>query len=146
MTTIAWDGRTLAADRQSSNDGCRMGQATKLRRMADGRLVAAAGAATRCTLYLTWLEDQSQPRPPWQDDTETSVHALEVLLDGTVLRHEEHGAYALDAPHIALGSGAPYALAAMACGRDAADAVRIASQFDVWTGGEPDLLVLGSPA
>lgn len=142
MTTIAWDGRTLAADRLSTNDGCRMGQATKVRRMPDGRLAACAGAATRCMAYFAWLTDKTQPRPAWQDSTETSVHALEILLDGTLLRHEEHGSYELEGNRAALGSGASYALAAMACGKGAADAVRVAALFDVWTGSDVDALVL----
>ena len=143
MTTVAWDGRTLAADRQStSNDGCRTSQVTKIRRMPDGRLAAAAGAAARCNAYLTWLADQSQPRPAWQDSTETSVYALEVLLDGTLLKHEEHGFFVLECPFAAMGSGASYALAAMACGKSAAEAIEIAARFDAWTGGGVDVLEL----
>ena len=35
----------------------------------------------------------------------------------------------------AIGSGAPYAIAAMACGKNAMDAVKIAKKFDPYTGG-----------
>lgn len=49
------------------------------------------------------------------------------LMDGT-----EHG-------H-ALGSGAKFALGAMACGASAATAIEIAAQFDAYTGGGVDVI------
>jgi len=93
-----------------------------------------------------WLEDQTQPRPAWQDREDASVHALEILPDGTVLRHEAQGSYPMGRTQAALGSGAPYALTAMVCGRTAAEAVNIAALFDVWTGGGADVLALAPGA
>jgi len=65
-----------------------------------------------------------------------------VLLDGTVMFHQEYGAFPLECCYAALGTGAAYALAAMECGRTASEAVAIAALFDVWTGGGADVLAL----
>ena len=42
MTTVAWDGKELAADRRMVIGGC-VYETTKIRRLSDGRLVGAAG-------------------------------------------------------------------------------------------------------
>ena len=42
MTTIAWDGKTLAADRQAAQNGMRFAK-TKVAAAADGGICGVAG-------------------------------------------------------------------------------------------------------
>lgn len=140
MTTIAWDGVTLAADqRASSDEGCF--QMRKIRRTADGRLLGAAGGAAACSAYLDWLEgDQVSPRPAFQDRADDAVHALEIMPDGEIRRHAHLGWFVVLAVPVAIGSGSGFACGAMAAGKGAVEAVEIACRFDISSRGPVDSL------
>lgn len=145
MTTIAWDGRTLAADRQNTVDDDKSFRGTKIIRTVDGRLIGAAGNTVVCHAMMEWLADHpdtrgDMPAPQCQEDS--SAHVLEVMRDGTVWRYETHGAFPLGKGAAVCGSGGPYAMAAMACGRTADQAVEIACRFDQLSAGPVDALVL----
>ena len=142
MTTIAFDGKTLAADRMSAMDGCKNGRVTKIRRTADGRLLGGAGWATSCVLMMDWMENGGE-RPAFQSDKDRSAHVVEVMPDGRVYRHEEGGRSLVESLPVTVGSGAPYAMAAMLCGKDAKGAVEIACELDESSAGPVDTLVLG---
>ena len=142
MTTIAWDGKTLAADRQVS---CPSGnlQVVKIRRTRDGRLIGATGDTVLTRLYLDWLESgDGSARPTFADDKEDYVVALEVLPDGSVLRHDRFGCFPILGSQATCGSGGAFARGALAAGMTAAQAVAIACQLDGGSGGPVDALKL----
>lgn len=133
MTTIAWDGITLAADSLSCSNGQRS-RVRKLRRCEDGRLIAAAGESGAVAAYLNWLErcvplEPAPMRPSFQHDADDCVHALEIMPDGTVWRHERFAPFIVEERSTAIGSGAAYALGAMAAGKSAPEAVVIACEL-----------------
>ena len=129
MTTIAWDGTTLAADSLSCSSGQRS-RVRKLRRCKDGRLIAAAGESGAVAAYLNWLETPEwSQRPSFQDHADDCVHALEIMPDGTVWRHERFMPFIAEDRYTAIGSGAAYALGAMAAGKTAPEAVVIACEL-----------------
>ena len=64
MTTIVWDGKTLAADTQVSSENTRVGKTTKLRQVASNVYVAAAGYQSDTLIFEQWA---SRDFP--QDDT-----------------------------------------------------------------------------
>lgn len=148
MTVIAWDGLTLAADRQNTVDGNKACRCTKLLRTADGRLIGAAGNAATCHAMTEWLALPADARgelPEPQRHEDSSAHVLEVMPDGAVWRWEAHGAFPMGHGAAVCGSGGPYAMAAMACGRTAAEAVEIACRFDQLSAGPVDALALDAP-
>ncbi len=143
MTTIAWDGKTLAADRRATDSEGQIKTVSKLRRAADGRLLAAAGSVCRCGVLLDWLADpQSGARPAFQDVSEDYVDGIEILLTGVARLHQRFGYVDILDPFTAIGSGSGIALGAMAAGKTAAEAVEIAARFDSGTGNGIDVLEL----
>ena len=145
MTTIAWDGKALAADKQS-NSASGNQRVTKIRRLSDGRLVGGAGDAVMVHLYYDWLEAGSPlPRPIWSDVDE-NICVLEISPSGQVWRHEAFGRYPIDDSQATTGTGGAFARGAMAAGKTAAEAVAIAIELDMYSGVGVDVLVLHEDA
>ena len=143
MTTIAWDGTTLAGDTQASDENGIIYVPTKLRRLGDGRLLGAAGLAGSCNAMLDWIEEGCKgDRPKFQDNEDDCAIVLEIRPGGSVFRHDRTGAFQLKAGPTAVGSGAPFAMAAMVLGKTAVEAVRVAMELDPDTGGEITTLKL----
>lgn len=141
MTTVAWDGTSLAADRRCSGSA---GSAAvgKIFRLKDGRLLAGAGTYDDIVEVVAWLEaGAKEAKRPKLGDRDDGSDIL--LIDGG-------RAYWLTWPHLrpvlfnerftAVGSGGPYALGAMAAGKSAKEAVEIAARFDNMTGHGVDVV------
>jgi hypothetical protein len=142
MTTVAVAGLTVAADtRYTIGDG--LYQANKLERVGDW-IASTAGYAFEGDDFLDWLR-QGQLRK--RKRVSKSFEALLVRRDGAIYyvlgndrlrRIRQH--------YYAIGSGAYYALGAMATLEkygfpiDPEIAVSIASEWDVGTGGAVDVL------
>ncbi|MGG5809810.1 hypothetical protein [Falsiroseomonas sp. CW058] len=139
MTTIAWDGTTLAGDRRGNAGGMAYAL-TKVRRCADGRLLGFSGDIGVGTLMLDWL-DRGGARPAAQDSDRWAT-VLEIDTDGTCWCHGRDGRWQVEQPFFAIGSGRDFALAAMSLGQDAARAVEVAARFDTGTGNGVDALAL----
>ena len=146
MTTIAWDGKALAADKLASSSSGNL-HVTKIRRLSDGRLVGGSGDAVLVFLFMDWLEAGSPlPRPTWSDEEE-KICIIEVMPGGQVYRHEAFGRYPIACPcQASTGTGAAFARGAMAAGKSAAEAVAIANELDCYSGGGVDVLVLHEDA
>lgn len=132
MTTIATDGKTMAADsRGCANSVIRSDREQKIRRLKDGRIVGFSGTAAAARTYLNWLEDGGEM--PKVDD---GFSALVLSMDGTVQVHcNDEMPDDADLPAV-LGSGGLLALGAMLAGASPEQAVAIAAQRDPFTGGE----------
>ena len=146
MTTIAWDGITLAADTRSVCE-CTPIRVSKLFRI--GHLVyAGVGNLAECHVIAAWLAAGAPPsdRPRCEDDGRCGL-----LLD---LRTGEASrligkAQVIQIPILepfeAMGSGSQFALAAMALGKTAVEAVKFAMRFDVFTGGPVESVRVKKP-
>jgi ATP-dependent protease HslVU (ClpYQ) peptidase subunit len=140
MTTVVWDGISLAADRRITHGTDVVGYVVKIRRCLDGRLIGGSGELDAMTVLLDWLEN-TDDRPDCLS-VKSVAEAIEILPNQEVWLHLQYGKSKLvKGPH-AIGSGAGYARAAMACGRSSVEAVRIAAMFDTGTGGKVDCLRL----
>ena len=137
MTTIAWDGSTLVADRRITS-GTVTYSTTKIRHTADGRLIGATGDYGVCTAMLEWLE-RGGPRPHCQD-SDRWISALEIMPDGSCWMHNRDSRWCVEDGFVAVGSGRDYAMATMALGFTARRAVEIACRFDPGTGNGIDEL------
>ncbi len=136
MTTLAYDGRMLAADRQLTLGGTPM-PLTKIFRLGT-ELVGLCGSVQESLLFLEWYQNGKDPntRPKLSDD----FSAL-AIIPGKILRYEHLlKPWLIDLPFWAAGSGADYALGAMAAGKSAAEAVEIACRFDTGSGLGVDVL------
>lgn len=136
MTTIAWDGRTLAADTRSSWGGTPTDGAVRKIFEAvhpQGRLlVGCSGISEECNAVWLWMTGQRKDEP-----IVTDLRIMAVDESGFVFVGSKPGYWAeVGRRPWALGSGTDYALGAMAAGADARNAVRIASTLDVGTGIE----------
>lgn len=136
MTTIAWDGETVAADKQSSQGDIKWFKEKKLFRFGD--VVATyAGREDYGNRFLAWVQDGMDPEGfpdfPAKDDAFDLVGL--VFKEDRVLEFCDNGTAAPRPKPFAWGSGAKLALGALLAGKSPKDAVRIASQHDLYSGG-----------
>lgn len=132
MTTIAYRDGVLASDSLATlGDTKAHGHYQKIRRIGD-YMVGAAGSVADSQNFVNWLRSGDEENPP----PKGNYSALIIDPRGRV-REIENGSV-LPVPRAAkffsIGSGAPYALAAMYAGATAAEAVRIAAKIDTSTG------------
>jgi len=143
VTTIAWDGHTLAADKRACN-GSMIFVVTKLFRVR-GCLLAAAGDFDRIHEMVAWFESGAiaEKLPPFQRDNTDYVSLMVIQPDKTILKFDRGPApYKIESPFHAMGSGRDFALAAMHLGKTASEAVMVSSVFDTGTGNGIDTLTL----
>jgi len=145
VTTIAWDGHTLAADKRAVNSGM-IFVVTKLFR-ARGCLVAAAGDFDRIQETVAWFAAGANPEklPPFQRDNSDFVGLLVIQPDKTILKFERGPIpFKIESPFYAIGSGRDYAMAAMHLGKTAPEAVEVAMALDSSTGNGIDTMTLNA--
>lgn len=147
MTVIAWDGSILAADRQSTNNGCKR-QVTKIKKIGDS-LYGISGSFDRGVTVLNWVEAGKDPEewPEFQQKDEDYCFLLEIAPGGIIYRYEREP-YPIHIEEIqyAQGCGRDYALGAMYMGANAVEAVKAACEFDANCGLGIDILALDDAA
>ena len=132
MTTIAWDGKTLAADTLCAGS-FRMQNVVKIFKVKKD-LVGFSGDMQEGYSFLEWYKAGCKP-----DEKPTITGSFSGIVvrgsrcywvESNLIPAEVHdGRYAL-------GTGSDFAMAAMYCGKTAKEAVEIAIYFDVHSGGE----------
>ena len=140
MTVIAWDGRTLAADKRAVQAGLAR-TVTKIHRVG-GTLVGTSGCAHVGADLKEWLLAGADPGkfPPKARDDEAT---LLVIRNGRVeIYVASPFPVIVEDEQVAIGCGRDYALAAMACGKNARESVEIACRFEVNCGNGVDTLTL----
>lgn len=140
MTVIAWDGKTLAADRRCTSGGLPR-TTCKIRRI-NGQLVGASGDAADAARLMWWIEKGCDASTYPLNERDPSAIALVIMPDGRKFMFEGPIPIEFHDPVIAVGSGRDYAMAAMHCGKTAREAVEIACLFDVNCGNGIDDLEL----
>ena len=145
MTTICFDGKTLAADKQATYGNTPMpcSKIDKFKRKGKKYLIGAAGAVKDLTPIVQWIKDgeKKEEKPSVDDDMEFSVilvneNAEIKYMCNSLFWHE------MGKVQWSIGSGCDYALGAMKHGASAAEAVMIAASLDVNTGLGIDTLTL----
>jgi ATP-dependent protease HslVU (ClpYQ) peptidase subunit len=126
MTTIAWDGKTLAGDTQASLFKSHF---SKVIRLDNGLFVGTSGMVSDACAFREWLV-KGGDKPKLED----GFHAIVIEPAGSIYLYDK-GAVAIpwSGPFVAIGSGRDYAMTAMNLHLSAADAVKQASIFDVDT-------------
>lgn len=146
MTVIAWDGKTLAADKRASKYGL-VYTVTKIFRVGD-RLVGVSGNAGRGMELIHWLQNGGAIADyPVLKEAEDSAHLLCIERDGRIRLYESTAhPYTVEDEKWAEGEGRDFALSAMHSGMDARAAVEWTSRFIATCGNGVDTLTLGEPA
>lgn len=143
MTCIAWDGKTLAADKRACY-GVMICTVTKIERVND-LLVGAAGELTFCRQLIAWVRSGRDPKdfPAIQSSKDDWQPLLVIETDGTPSLYER-SPYPIryEQQHVAIGSGREFARAAMHLGCDARKAVEVACALDNGCGNGIDTLEL----
>ena len=135
MTVIAWDGFTLAADRQATVADT-IYSTKKLWTYADGSAVAVTGDLSAGEYMRSWYESGSQI-DQWPEIQKTEDWAILVVArpGKAPVYYERHPVPITVVDQFrAWGSGREVALGAMAMGADAINAVEIASRFVIGCG------------
>jgi ATP-dependent protease HslVU (ClpYQ) peptidase subunit len=143
MTVIAWDGKTLAADKRGTVAGMAY-SVTKIHRVR-GHLVAFSGSGGHAAELLDWFERNgiSQTYPKRSGD-EDGAGMLVIDPKGRIFMYSAANSLPelIEAPFFARGAGRDYAMAAMHLGKSAREAVEVACVFDVGCGNGVDTLTL----
>lgn len=138
MTTIAVKNGVMAFDSKITEDGGHVGYMNKGRKTSKF-LVATCGSVEDGEAFMDWLAAggvAADKKLFGLDRNLDDFLAIAINKTGKVFRYEGRlYPFVMEAPFFALGSGAPYAMGAMAFGASAAQAVKIASKFDLATGG-----------
>ena len=143
MTTIAYDGKTLAADTQMTIGDTT--DSTCIKIVKRGAVLAGAcGTSAMCKAFRDWFIGGMRGDPPKPYHAEKSDWSYWGLIfppqSDSFLILQEPGWNWLRAPFYATGSGGDIATGALAMGATAEEAVRVASRFDTATGGEITVL------
>ena len=139
MTTIASDGKTVAADglRVIGNEPVEYD--CKKLKLVNGKLYGVTGVYCYFDPFIAWHEAGAAM------DSVPKVSSSTERNNCTLLVFEETGitSYPVECPHpeffpypAAFGSGADFATAAMMCGKTPGEAVSIAAQKNIHTAGE----------
>jgi ATP-dependent protease HslVU (ClpYQ) peptidase subunit len=128
VTTIAWDGKVLAADAQTS---IFKGSTPKIHRLKDGSVFGSCGQMQDMQAVIVWLNEGGD-KPKVSD----GFHAIHVKEGRLFVLEDKLIPVQYEREFFAVGSGRDYAMAAMHLGKSAPAAVAIAAIFDVDTGGE----------
>jgi len=145
MTTIAFDGHTLAADKRSCN-GSAISVVTKIIRLR-GCLVGTAGPSGDGREMRAWFEAGAEPSkmPAFQRTKDQFIEMMVIERDGSILKFDGSPIpFKIESPFYAIGSGREFALAAMHLGKTAREAIEVASALDCYTGNGIDILELES--
>lgn len=140
MSTVAWDGKMLAADKQSTSSGT-IGSCCKIYKLVNGDVIAFTGSISGGMFLKKWYEDGADPKtyPEFQSNPDKWGSLIILKASGEIVHYEE---YPVEIPVLgkfwAWGSGRDNALGAMAFGANAAEAILIAAQQDSGTGGGVD--------
>lgn len=146
MTTVAYAKGIMAADTQMTFGDATKARVSKIVRLTDGSLFACAGSQSQNARLKAWALEGFIPENRPRFGPKAEVEALLIKPDGTIWYYDGSAIPdKLEDKFYAIGSGGAYALGAMACGRSAAQAVRIAARYDSTTSEPIDKMELQCP-
>jgi hypothetical protein len=142
MTVIAWDGKTLAADKRAIVCGSTY-TVTKIHRVADG-LVAFTGGGAHAAELLNWFHGARDPATYPRCTDDSGAGSVHIDTKGRISTYSSANPFPehVEDRHFARGCARDYAMAAMYLGHDARRAVEVACALDAYCGNGVDTLSL----
>lgn len=146
MTVVAWDGKTIVADRQVTNSDLAR-PTSKLRRLSSGEVISGTGNSQVCIMLMDWYEAGAK-KEDWPAVQQTEDLAVLVVASAEGLKFYDRFPVALsvETEFYAFGAGRDYAMGAMAHGASALEAVQITNRLCVSCGHGADVMELRSEA
>lgn len=138
-TTIATDGKTIAADGLRCAGSERVSLTEKKIRIVNGTIYALTGDYACFNPAIKWHRDGADPgkQPPGHPARDGGWSLIVIGEDGRLVKYSDKLPYAEPFPYPAtFGIDADYAMAAMHCGKSPREAVELAAKLGVYTGGE----------
>jgi len=133
MTTIAYKEGVIACDKQGTSYN-QIGQAPFKAIVDNNNVYLVTGTLYRGLTFIGWLQDnRADTKAPKLKGTFVYVFDRETG-ELEVWEHEMQSMPVVD-PIWADGSGGQFAMGAMAAGCTPAEAVKIATKYDCYTGG-----------
>ncbi|MEE8115151.1 MAG: hypothetical protein V3T23_12455 [Nitrososphaerales archaeon] len=127
MTVIAWDGKTLAADKQMSRADT-IGTCTKIYKIEDGSVLAFCGQLAQGLALMDWYRNGRiySEWPAFQSSDNWTV--LVIAKDGKLIEYEQcPRPIGLEEKFTAWGNGREFAIGALAMGASSVEAVEVTS-------------------
>lgn len=130
----------MAADTLVTGGDTRLGFKSKIVKVGN-LLVSATGTNYLHTGFVSWVKGGCKGDcPPMAvksvaEDVMCTATGIIIMPDGRCVTFIDIGAQWVSGPHFTFGSGQDYARGALAMGATAEEAVRVAMEFDVSTGG-----------
>ena len=144
MTVLAWDGKTLAADRLACA-GMMKATVTKIAQAGEELLGICGNLSVGNELREWYLNGADPDCFPDSALSDGETDLVVVKADGTVWVYSASATpFQIEDPVCAFGAGAEAAWGALLCGASAQRAVEIASQINVSCGNGLDVLELNS--
>lgn len=143
MSVVAWDGRTIAADKQMESGG-KTATATKIRRISTGEVLAWTGSMEAGLTLARWYADGADVGkwPECQKDKDQWTRLIVASKSGVKFYEMLPAPIDVEDPFCAWGSGQDFATGAMAAGASARQAVLITSEFSTGCGRGVDVFQL----
>lgn len=140
MTTIVYRDGIMAADSCVSYNDAKTAAVTKIWEV-EGTLIGVSGSLSALAMVRSVVTDAGSIWPAMARDEHCS--GIMVAPSGVIHFVGSNGIpIEVDAEFHAIGSGAELAIGAMAAGASAAEAVKIAIQYDCFSAGPIDILSL----
>lgn len=142
MSVIAWDGKSIVADKMASLCGMQS-KVTKLFKLNDGKIGGVVGDLAQGLVLVEWYNNGRDEKswPAFQKDDDFT-YLIVADSDGVVFYEQQPIAIKVEDEFHAWGSGCGYAMAAMYMGADAKKAVEVACHFDSYCGNGIDEFIL----
>lgn len=141
MTCIAWDGKTLAADKLMLHGATRK-TTTKIHRHGV-ELLAVAGDISIGVSMRNWYTSGADPEKFPKRSAEGNASLMVIRADRTAWRYEDTPVpFQCEGRFCAWGSGDESAMIAMACGKTAREAVLLVAEYNNGCGNGVDTLEL----
>ena len=128
VTTIVFDGKTLATDSQVTNRNTVVGIVNKIIKIDYG-YCAISGDSDLQIDFINWINGGEKP---YFDTDKDNIWAI-VIRYGEIEYYSTNLRKQIVSAPVCIGSGSIIARAALKCGKDAIGAVEIACELDIYS-------------
>jgi len=148
MTTIAWDGKTLAADSRSTlNNEIMQVSSPKIFHIPGVGVVSGAGGVDDIELFMDWIAAGQDPenKPTLSREADNAFQGI--FWDensGELYTYFGTLVACPELPPRTWGTGGPFASVALSLGQTAREAVKTACKFDIYSGGKVQFVTLAT--